>query len=93
MIESYNKGEPRNQFDKGEKNGNYIDELTGEKIIAINKFGKFRRCQYFVVTRIDECGSQQPTCNQFDPSATKNTIYASTQLETLYLPSQENRQS
>ena len=67
-INSDDKGEPDNEFEKRDDNGNKVDGNFRKKVVSINKFGEIRGGYDFMETGIDKGETQNPARRQFDPA-------------------------
>ena len=67
-IKPENQRHPRNEFNKGQDDGQQIDECRREKIVPIYYLGKGRRCQDLAVTGINKSCTENPAGSQFNPA-------------------------
>ena len=90
-IKADNQRQSGDELQKRNNNGNQIDENRWKKVISINNFSKFGRCDDFMETGIDKGQTNNPACRQFDPAVVDDVPKAIIQPDSPPLSKPENR--
>ena len=90
-INADHKSQSGDEFQKGNNNGNQIDENRREKVISVNNFGEIGRRYDFMETGIDKGQAENPARRQFDPAVADYGQSEIIQPDSPPLSSPENR--